>query len=138
MAVSLPDKLFLAAIDFGTTFSGYAFAARGELQDDLSKIYVPHWRSSDGSLISYKTPTTVLLDKDEKLVDFGFDAETTYAELSENGEHEDYFYFRRFKMMLYDQVRTKVRVGIHISEEKNPTRFTCMNPGNFFQKRGKG
>nr|XP_034311557.1 heat shock 70 kDa protein 12A [Crassostrea gigas] len=107
MAVSLPDKLFLAAIDFGTTFSGYAFAARGELQDDLSKIYVPHWRSSDGSLISYKTPTTVLLDKDEKLVDFGFDAETTYAELSENGEHEDYFYFRRFKMMLYDQVRTK-------------------------------
>lgn len=107
MAVSLPDKLFLAAIDFGTTFSGYAFAARGELQDDLSKIYVPHWRSSDGSLISHKTPTTVLLDKDEKLVEFGFDAETTYAELSENEEHEDFFYFRRFKMMLYDQVRTK-------------------------------
>lgn len=115
MAVSLPDALMVAAIDFGTTFSGYAFAMRDELEKDSSKIFAPHWHASDGSLISHKTPTTVLLDKEEKLVDFGFDAETTYAELAENGEHEDHFYFRRFKMLLYDQVRTKVRLRINMT-----------------------
>eukprot|EP00105_Crassostrea_gigas_P026536 XP_011447532.1 PREDICTED: heat shock 70 kDa protein 12A isoform X1 [Crassostrea gigas] len=113
MAVSLPDALMVAAIDFGTTFSGYAFAMRDELEKDSSKIFAPHWHASDGSLISHKTPTTVLLDNEEKLVDFGFDAETTYAELSENGEHEDHFYFRRFKMMLYDQVRTKQKLTVN-------------------------
>lgn len=64
--------------------------------------------------MSSKTPTTVLLDKDENLVDFGFGAETAYAELSENEEHEEYYYFQRFKMMLYDKVRTSVRECSHV------------------------
>lgn len=49
MAVSLPDALMFAAIDFGTTFSGYAFAMRDELEKDSSKIFAPHWHASDGS-----------------------------------------------------------------------------------------
>lgn len=104
----------VAAIDIGTTFSGYAFAMRDELEKDSSKIFAPHWHASDGSFISHKTPTTVLFDKNKKLVDFGFDAKTTYAELSENWKHKDYFYFRRLKMMLYNHVRTKVRLGMNI------------------------
>lgn len=43
------------------------------------------------------------MDKDEKLVDFGFDVEIIYVELLENGEYEDYFYFCWFKMMFYDK-----------------------------------
>ncbi|XP_048728151.2 heat shock 70 kDa protein 12B-like isoform X2 [Ostrea edulis] len=106
MAVSTPEsKLMVAAIDFGTTFSGYAFAMRDDLDRDPPKIFAPHWNAPDGGLISFKTPTTVLLNKEEKLEEFGFDAESRYAELAEEGEHEDYFYFRRFKMMLYDKVR---------------------------------
>ena len=109
MAVSSLDYLWVAAIDFGTTFSGYAFGGREELEVNPTKTSAPVWQAADGGLISSKTPTTVLLDKDEKLVDFGFDAETAYAELSEDEEHEEYYYFRRFKMMLYDKVRKSVR-----------------------------
>ena len=113
MAVSSLDYLWVAAIDFGTTFSGYAFGWREELEENPTKTSAPVWQAADGGLISSKTPTTVLLDKDEQLVDFGFDAETAYAELSENEEHEDYFYFRRFKMMLYDKVRKSVSKPIY-------------------------
>ena len=109
MAVSSLDYLWVAAIDFGTTFSGYAFGGREELEVNPTKTSAPVWQAADGGLISSKTPTTVLLDKDENLVEFGFDAETAYAELSEDEEHEEYYYFRRFKMMLYDKVRKSVR-----------------------------
>ena len=108
MAVSSLEFLWAAAIDFGTTFSSYAFGTREELEVDPTKTRAPVWQAVDGRLMSSKTPTTVLLDKDEKLVDFGFDAETAYAELSENEEHEEYYYFRQFKMMLYDKVRKSV------------------------------
>ena len=100
---------YIAAIDFGTTFSGYAFGTINDLKKDPTKTFAPHWHAADRGLVSFKTPTTVLLDKDEKLVDFGFDAETAYAELSEDEEHEEYFYFRRFKMMLHDESRKSVR-----------------------------
>lgn len=100
---------WIAAIDFGTTFSGYAFGSREELENDPTKIFAPVWQAADGRLISFKTPTTVLLNNDEKLVDFGFDAETAYSELSENDEHADYYYFCRFKMMLCYKVISSVR-----------------------------
>lgn len=103
------NYIAVAAIDFGTTFSGYAFATINDLKKDPTKTFAPNWHAADGGLVSSKTPTTVLLDKDEKLVDFGFGAETAYAELSENEEHEEYYYFQRFKMILYDKVRTSVR-----------------------------
>ncbi|XP_061183230.1 heat shock 70 kDa protein 12B-like [Saccostrea echinata] len=106
MAVATPEtKLVVAAIDFGTTFSGYAFAMRDDLDKDPPKTFAPHWNAPDGGLISFKTPTTVLLDNDGNFVEFGFDAETRYAELAEEEEHQEYFYFRRFKMLLYDKVR---------------------------------
>lgn len=68
MAGFLPDALMVAAINLGTTFCGYAFAIQDELEKDSSKIYFPYWHASDGSFISHKTPTTVLLDKEEKLI----------------------------------------------------------------------
>lgn len=96
--------MLVAAIDIGTTFSGYTFATRNKTEKGVLKTYAHHWRDSIGTRLSSKTPTCVLLDKDEKLVDFGFDAENAYNELSENGEEEDYFYFRQFTTIIYDQV----------------------------------
>lgn len=96
--------MLVAAIDIGTTFSGYAFATRQETEKGVLKTYVNQWINSDGMRLSNKTLNCVLLDKDEKLVDFGFDAENAYDELSENGEEEDYFYFRRFTTIIYDEV----------------------------------
>lgn len=106
---TLTDELLVAAIDFGTTFSGYAFAMRNELNNDPSRIHVPNWQSSNGGSNFCKTSSTVLLNKDTQLVAFGFDAESKYAKLSENGKGEDYFYFHHFKMMLYDHAKTEVR-----------------------------
>lgn len=103
------DVLLVAAIDFGTTFSGYAFAMRDELNKDPSRINVSNWESSNGRSIFCKTSSTVLLNKNTQFVAFGFDAESKYAELSERREGEDYFYFHHFKMLLYDHAKMKVR-----------------------------
>lgn len=100
----LQDYMVVAAIDIGTTFSGYAFAMIDDIKKGVLKPYTPNWGGSGGMRVSNKTQTCVLLDKDEKLVYFGFDAENAYNELSENGEEEDYFYFRRFTTIIYDQV----------------------------------
>lgn len=107
--VSLKDIFFVAAIDFGTSFSGYAFAIRVDKEKDSSTIYVPNWYASDAGLITFKIPTTVLLDKDEQFVDFGFEAEFTYAELLENGKHNEYFYFRHFQLMFNNLAKSKVQ-----------------------------
>lgn len=83
------NVLLVAAIDFGNTFSGYAFATRHDVEIDLFKSRVPYWRASDGSFISYKTLSTVLLNMNAQFVDFGFEAESKYTDLLEDGEGED-------------------------------------------------
>ena len=104
------DKLMVCAIDFGTTYSGYAYSMRS----DPLKIYCPHWKSGTSTLASYKTPTTVLLDGNEDLNAFGYEAEKKYSELVEEDEAEDYFYFRRFKMMLYENTMKEVSNRIRL------------------------
>lgn len=99
----------VAAIDFGSTFSRCAFSFHYQFERDPFKISSPSWLSDHRGLdTSSKTPTILLLDKEENFVDFGYDAEKAYAELSEDGAHEDYFYFYQFKMLLYDQIKTNV------------------------------
>ncbi|XP_076071442.1 heat shock 70 kDa protein 12A-like isoform X1 [Mytilus galloprovincialis] len=100
-------KLFVAAIDFGTTYSGYAFSAKSTPND----IFTCSWQKS--TLVSMKAPTSVLLDKENNFVAFGFDAETKYLESLENedsdsddedsGHKDEFHYFNRFKMMLHNQ-----------------------------------
>ena len=55
-------------------------------------------------MVNLKTPTYVLFDPDQNFANFGYDAETQYAELADEGTdtHKDWFYFRRFKMQLFD------------------------------------
>lgn len=101
------NKLFVAAIDFGTTFSGYAFGVRKYLIDDPKRVTCIQWYGNGGA-VSHKVPTTVLLDERKNFVDFGYKAEEKYAEFAEDNTHAEYYYFRRFKMMLYDQIRKEV------------------------------
>ncbi|XP_062619948.1 heat shock 70 kDa protein 12A-like [Saccostrea cucullata] len=100
------NMLMVAAIDFGTTYSGYAIGARSELEEDPPRVFCPVWQGK-GDIMSFKAPTTVLLNEKKQFVAFGYEAEEQYAELAEEEEHEGHYYFRRFKMMLYDKVRTK-------------------------------
>ena len=108
MAESSDFYSLVCAIDFGTTFSGYAYSPKVEYQYDPQNISVPNWDAPSSIQISYKTPTTLLLDKDQNFVAFGYEAENTYAELAEDEVNEDYFYIRRFKMLLYNTLRKQV------------------------------
>ena len=97
------NKILVAAIDFGTTFSGYAFSFKTDYENDPMKISVnQQWTAGSRSLISLKAPTVVLLDKSKHFLAFGYDAEDKYSELALDDLHHGYYYFRRFKMLLHE------------------------------------
>lgn len=101
IATSGSTQVLVAGIDFGTTYSGYAYSFKSEWQ----KVYINKW--DGGKLMTYKTPTILLLNPDKSFNSFGYEAEKNYAEILEEGGEEgrtfmDYFYFYRFKMMLKD------------------------------------
>lgn len=98
MASDRDNRLFVVAIDFGTTYSGYAFSSRSEYLIEKTNIHSPVWNS--GQLLSYKSPTILLLNKEKQFVNFGYDAEYCYSGMTEENRKEHY-YFHRFKMMLY-------------------------------------
>ncbi|KAK3099457.1 hypothetical protein FSP39_004644 [Pinctada imbricata] len=87
----------IAAIDFGTTFSGYAYA----LTSNKDNIYTNrNWGQTQGFLLQ-KTPSCLLLRPDTEFDSFGFEAVTQFNDLTEE-DAENYYYFDRFKMNLYD------------------------------------
>ncbi|XP_053390946.1 heat shock 70 kDa protein 12B-like, partial [Mercenaria mercenaria] len=95
--------LLVAAIDFGTTYSGWGFSFRHEFESEPTKVYTKNWI---GSQLSQKGPTSILIEPDGRTLNsFGFEAENKYADLAANQEHEDWYFFERFKMKLYENQR---------------------------------
>lgn len=114
---SKADKLLVAAIDFGTTFSGYAFSFKAEYASDPMKISTnQNWTAGSRSLISLKAPTVVLLKPNKEFLAFGYEAEDRYSELALDDEHHDYYYFRRFKMILHEEKPTRKTI---VKDDKN-------------------
>jgi len=100
-------RLFVAAIDFGTTYSGYAFSSKDGFKQEPLKVVSNVWNAGTRSLISHKAPTALLLNPDKTFKAFGYEAENQYIELSEEDKDvQKYYYFHRFKMVLH-----KNRVG---------------------------
>lgn len=97
----LPDYVVVVALDFGTTFSGYACSFKGS-EDSVQMN--KNWGSTSG-YSSYKTPTSVLLGPDETLRAFGYQAQEQYSAMTEEDARACY-YFERFKMILH---HTKVQ-----------------------------
>ena len=98
-------KFLVGAIDFGTTYSGWAYSFLHDYKSDPTKAIVRHWYSGTDTLASEKTPTCALIAPDGKtLVAFGYEAENKYQKCVENGTHRQYYFFRRFKMALDKQV----------------------------------
>ncbi|XP_065930987.1 heat shock 70 kDa protein 12A-like isoform X2 [Magallana gigas] len=95
----------VCAMHFGNTSSGIAYSLKREYCDDPMRITVPDWNAPSSVQISYKTPTTILLDSERKFVAFGYEAESKYAEFAEDEEHDEYFLCRRFKMLLNNTMR---------------------------------
>ncbi|OWF47858.1 Heat shock 70 kDa protein 12B [Mizuhopecten yessoensis] len=93
--------LLVAAIDFGTTYTGYAYSTLKEFQTDPLKINMMTWNAGSGGLVSQKTSTCVLFKPDGTFHSFGYKAEDYYTELYMDDKHKDWFFFRRFKMELY-------------------------------------
>ncbi|XP_060570239.1 heat shock 70 kDa protein 12A-like [Ruditapes philippinarum] len=95
------QALLVAAIDFGTTYSGYAFSFRHEFEQDPLKVCASSWTTGSRVSISLKTSSTILFKPNRQFDSFGFEAEDKYSDLALDDEHRDWYYFRRFKMMLY-------------------------------------
>jgi len=88
----------VTAIDFGTSFSGFAFSFNHI--DGSDDIYMNReWGSAQG-YSTLKTPTCILLNPQKKFVKFGFEAAEKYAEL-EDANDQSFYCFDRFKMMLH-------------------------------------
>ena len=104
--MSTKNYLLVAAIDFGTTYSGYAFSSREDFQRDPTKAYLRQWVDPTSSTMNNKTSTCILFDESVNFNKFGFEAEAKYQDLIMDNEHKTWYFFRRFKMTLYDkQVR---------------------------------
>ena len=88
----------MAAIDFGTTYSGVAYSFRTN-KDDIVVVQ-KKLKAASYAYLSDKMPTTLLIGPDKEAW-FGWEAEIKYKELSEDDEHLGYYYFRRFKMELH-------------------------------------
>ena len=108
MAEGGSDILMVAAIDFGTTYSGYAYSLKGEYNKDKLNIHANQaWNSGGKSLMSLKTPTCILMRRTDgearsfTFESFGYEAENQYADIVIDGEADNYYFFDRFKMTLY-------------------------------------
>lgn len=101
----VPSKLMVAAIDFGTTYTGFGYSMRDTYLSEPLRIWTKHWGSSGGgpALVSEKTPTVLLLDQDKNFHSFGYDAEDKYCELAQEEKHTGWYYFKHFKMTLYHE-----------------------------------
>jgi hypothetical protein len=96
------DYLFVAAIDIGTTYSGYTFSSRDDFKKDPQKIVANQaWNAGSQRHFSLKTPTCLLLDDKEELVSFGYEAENKYSNIVIDRKQNEYLFFQRFKMHLY-------------------------------------
>ncbi|XP_053399339.1 heat shock 70 kDa protein 12A-like isoform X2 [Mercenaria mercenaria] len=125
--------LLVAAIDFGTTYSGWAFSFKNDFDKDPTKVCAKNWTGDQ--LVSSKTPTCVLINPDGKTLDsFGYEAETKYAELATDELHKPWFFFRRFKMMLFDKMKIQRQVTLEDETGKRLPAKTVFSLAIHFLK----
>ncbi|XP_052799277.1 uncharacterized protein LOC128230890 [Mya arenaria] len=111
--------LLVAAFDFGTTYSGFAFS----FHNDPMNIQTQNWVAGSEKLISPKTPSCVLLNPKGEFDSFGFFAENKYVDLAEEDKHTEWRFFRRFKMVLHDNKKLSRTTTI---EDINGKPFSAL------------
>ena len=97
LSESTESHFVVAAIDFGTTYSGYAFSFT---RDPESIHIMRKWEGGDPGVTNHKTPTTLLLKPNGDFHSFGFGARDVYHDLEE-AEAKKWYYFEKFKMTLH-------------------------------------
>ena len=88
----------VVAIDFGTTYSGYAYAFM-HTPDEIHLMRKIDPAGQFGSLV-HKNPTILLLNDKQGFHSFGFDAREAYHDLDEV-QSRKWLYFEKFKMELH-------------------------------------
>lgn len=89
--------IVVVAIDFGTTYSGYAYS----FTRDPSQVYMMRkWEGGDGGVVNEKTPTCILLTPEGQFHSFGYSARDSYHDL-DPGQAKTWLYFDKFKMILH-------------------------------------
>ncbi|XP_053400870.1 heat shock 70 kDa protein 12B-like [Mercenaria mercenaria] len=111
------DYLLVCAIDFGTTFSGYAFSMKHDYIKDPLNIATNNWIGQ--SLISQKAPSTVLCRPNGDFHSFGYEAEGKFCDLANDDKHHGWFFFRQFKMIMHSQKELKRATLLHDHEGKS-------------------
>lgn len=102
----------VAAIDFGTTFSGAAFSTKASFESNPLRVEIIQL---DNRKAYQKTLTSVLFNKNE-FEAFGEQAERKYMTLALQGHADDLFFFRNFKMQLHhEKVSRLFLINIHHS-----------------------
>ncbi|XP_071148616.1 heat shock 70 kDa protein 12A-like [Mytilus edulis] len=113
------DYLMVAAIDFGSAYSGCACSTKNSFMKnplDISMIGLDQQGNA-----SLKVPTVLLLNPDKNFVAFGHKAEDQYTDLLEKtpDEAHKWYYFSRFKMQLYNNMKLKKSMTIKDITGKN-------------------
>ncbi|MEQ2176642.1 hypothetical protein GOODEAATRI_030081 [Goodea atripinnis] len=91
---------YVIAIDFGTTYSGYAFSITQ--REEQSDPTLKKWGERHG-LDTPKTPTCILFDQNEEFLKFGYEAREAYLKMK-GQEAKTHYFFQEFKMDLYVKV----------------------------------
>ncbi|XP_062602944.1 heat shock 70 kDa protein 12A-like [Saccostrea cucullata] len=91
--------LLVAAIDFGTTYSGYAYAMKSNSSNNSEPFNIPRWPGN--GTISNRVPTAVLFGPDGSFLRFGYEANTYMQDNPNDEDLEKFYFFQDFKMLLY-------------------------------------
>lgn len=93
----------VVALDVGTTHAGIAWSLSIDFEKYPLRITSLQWPTNVGaSQTAYKTPSVLLVKSNGDFVAFGYDAEEKYSELANDDAHYGYYFFREFKMALYE------------------------------------
>lgn len=122
--------LVVVAIDFGTTFSGYAFSfvpdtssTDGQSPTRDGPIHMMRrWEGGDPGVINQKTLTALLLTPEGQFQAFGFTARNLYHDL-DPAEAQRWMYFDKFKMALHNNP-VNFMIGIFI--QPLTFSFNCL------------
>ncbi|XP_033750962.1 heat shock 70 kDa protein 12B-like [Pecten maximus] len=127
----------VVAIDFGTTYTGYAYSFRSEFQksNEAREIFHNSWNSSLAGNLSKKAPTVALFEEDGTFHSFGYDAEEKYTELAEAKTHHEWHYYARFKMQLFDKMTLTRNFEIEDQEGRTCQAQTVFSESIRFLKK---
>ena len=91
-------QMVSVAIDFGTSNCAVAYSTESN-KENIQVIN--EWQ--DGTLTRGKIPTVILFDEQQQFVAFGNEALDKYRDFKLDDEADNYYFFQRFKMQLYDE-----------------------------------